>query len=132
MKSRTGYGLLRVICFLVIFLFSSAGGVFLSAQTYQGRILGTITDASGAVLAGAKVTVTNSATGVSRNLVSTSSGEHIAPDLDPGPYRAPVEAAGFKKAESTPVVLAVGRDLSINMRLLPGAGSGTMEGSAPE
>jgi hypothetical protein len=132
MKSRTGYGLLRVICFLVIFLFSSAGGVFLSAQTYQGRILGTITDASGAVLAGAKVTVTNTATGVSRNLVSNSSGEYIAPDLDPGPYRVIVEAAGFKKAESTPVVLEVGRDLSINMRLVPGAVSETMEVSAQD
>jgi hypothetical protein len=128
MRSRTGCGLFLVIFFPVIL----ASTAFLSAQTYQGRILGTITDASGAVLAGAKVTVTNTATGLSRNLVSNNSGDYIAPDLDPGTYRVTVEAAGFKRAESTPVVLEVGRDLSINLRLVPGAVNETMEVTAQD
>jgi hypothetical protein len=123
MRFRAAYGL-----FLVVL----AGAAFLSAQTYQGRILGTITDASGAVLAGAKVMVTNTATGLSRNLVSNNSGDYIAPDLDPGPYRVTVEAAGFKRAESTPVVLEVGRDLSVNLRLVPGAVTETMQVTAQD
>jgi Carboxypeptidase regulatory-like domain/TonB dependent receptor-like, beta-barrel len=105
---------------------------FSSAQTYQGRILGTITDSSGAVVAGAKVTITNTATGLSRNLVSNSAGDYLAPDLEPGTYRVTVEVRGFKRAESTPVVLEVGRDLSINLRLVPGAVNETMEVSAQD
>ena len=55
----------RLTHYVVVFclLFIAAG---LSAQTSQGRILGTITDASGAVVSNAKVTITNTATGVSR------------------------------------------------------------------
>jgi hypothetical protein len=128
MRSRTGCGLLLVVIFLV----NLASVVFLSAQTYQGRILGTITDTSGAVVTGAKVTITNTATGLSRNLVSNSAGDYLAPDLEPGSYRVIVETAGFKRAESTPVVLEVGRDLSVNLKLVPGAVNETMEVSAQD
>jgi Carboxypeptidase regulatory-like domain len=123
MRFRTGCGL---------FLMILAGAGFLCAQTYQGRILGTVTDASGAVVAGAKVAVTSAATGLIRNLVSNSSGDYLAADLDPGTYRVTVEAAGFKKAESTPVVLEVGRDVSVNLRLVPGAVNETMQVTAQD
>jgi hypothetical protein len=59
----------------------------LSAQTYQGRILGSVTDSSGAVVGGAKVTVTNTATGISRTLIANGAGDYNAPNLEPGPYR---------------------------------------------
>ena len=106
--------------------------VFLSAQTYQGRILGTISDSSGAVVAGAKVTIANVATGVSRSLMTNSDGEYLAPDLDPGSYRIMIEASGFKRAESNSVVLEVARDVRVNLRLVPGAVSETVEVTAQE
>ncbi|MFZ0813892.1 MAG: carboxypeptidase-like regulatory domain-containing protein, partial [Candidatus Sulfotelmatobacter sp.] len=105
---------------------------FLSAQTYQGRILGTVTDSSGAVVANAKVTVTNVATNVSRTLMTNNAGEYTAPDLDPGTYAVSAEAAGFKKTRSNSVILEVARDAQVNLRLQPGAVTETVEVSADE
>ena len=59
-------------------------------------IYGTVTDPSGAAIAGAKVTVTNSATGQSRDTISAIDGNYVVPDLRVGAYRLTVTAAGFK------------------------------------
>ena len=64
---------LLVLCAGVILVLSSLS--FLFAQTYQGRILGTVTDSSGAVVGGAQVTITNTATGISRKISTTTAGE---------------------------------------------------------
>ena len=61
----------------------------------MGRILGTVTDTSGAIVRGAEVTITNTATGVVREVTATSAGDYVAPDLEPGPYSVAVEASGF-------------------------------------
>jgi hypothetical protein len=108
----------RISVFLIVAVIA---GSLCIAQTYEGRILGTITDSSGAVLPNAKVTVTNTATGVSRNLATNSAGEYVAPDLDPGPYQIIVEVSGFKKAQSNTVTLEVARDARVNLQLQPGA-----------
>src|SRR5579862_8107172 len=79
----------------------------LEAQTSEGRVLGTVYDSTGAVVAGAQITVTSLATNVSRHLVTTSAGEYVAPNLEPGSYTVSAESAGFKKAISTPVLLEV-------------------------
>ncbi|MGH9495433.1 MAG: TonB-dependent receptor domain-containing protein, partial [Candidatus Sulfotelmatobacter sp.] len=112
-------------CVLVFFvLFVTTG---LRAQTSQGRILGTITDASGAVVSDAKVTITNTATGVSRSLQTNSVGEYAAPSLDPGNYRVVAEGAGFKRSESSDVIVEVSREVRVNLRLQPGARTETVE-----
>jgi hypothetical protein len=94
---------------------------FLSAQTYQGRILGTVTDATGAVVPAAQVSITNTATDITRTLVTNKDGAYIAPDLDPGTYSVTAEAPGFKKTESRSVILEVSRDVQVNLQLRPGA-----------
>lgn len=121
MRSRTTVRLLFAVL---------SGVVLLSAQTYQGRILGTVTDASGAVVAGAKITVTNTAKNISRTLSTNRAGEYVAPDLDPGTYAVSAEAPGFKKTESNSVILEVSRDVQVNLRLQPGEVSQTIEVSA--
>ena len=121
MRFRTGVRLFFVVLSHV---------VLLSAQTYQGRILGTVTDASGAVIAGAKITVTDTAKNTSRSLITNSAGEYTAPDLDPGTYAVSAEAPGFKKTESKSVILEVSRDVQVNLRLVPGAVGETVEVSA--
>jgi hypothetical protein len=78
--------------FLAILLFSSV----LLAQTDEGRILGTITDATGSVVVGARVTITHTATGVNRVLTTNSVGDYSAPALKPGNYVVSAEFAGFK------------------------------------
>ena len=110
------------ILFLIL-----ANVALLSAQTYQGRILGTVTDSSGAVVADAKITVSNVATNVSRTLITNQAGEYAAPDLDPGTYAVSAEAPGFKKTRSNSVILEVARDVQVNLRLQPGAVSETVE-----
>ena len=96
------------------------GGGFIHAQTSQGRILGRLTDPSGAVVANARITITNTATGVTRNLNTTGAGEYAAPNLDPGTYTVTAEASGFKKAETSPFLLEVSRDVRQDLRLEPG------------
>jgi Carboxypeptidase regulatory-like domain len=78
---------MRLFRFAFIMIFAGLPVGSLAAQTYQGRILGLIIDSSGAVVAGAKVMVTNLLTGVSRTLLTNSAGEYVAPDLDPGSYK---------------------------------------------
>ncbi len=98
----------------------------LMAQTSQGRILGTVVDPSGAVVANAKVTITNTSTGVSRAGVTTSAGDYTAPNLDPGMYTISVEAPGFKKTVSTPILLEVSREVRVDLKLQPGMVTETM------
>jgi hypothetical protein len=99
----------------------------LLAQTYEGRILGTVTDASGAVIVGAKIAVTNTATNVTRNLVSNSAGDYVASNLEAGTYKVTAEAGGFKRAENSSVSVQVSRDARIDFRLQPGATTETVE-----
>jgi len=67
--------------FALVFAILISAVSLLYSQTSEGRILGTVFDQSGAVIAGAKVTITNTATSVSRQLVTTSAGEYVAPNL---------------------------------------------------
>ncbi|HVN17765.1 MAG TPA: TonB-dependent receptor [Dongiaceae bacterium] len=102
----------------------------LSSQSSQGRILGTVSDQSGALVAGAIVTVTNTATNLTQQLVTTNAGDYVASNLEPGQYRVSAEAKGFKKTVSSQVVLEVSRDVRIDLRLQPGAVNETVEVSA--
>jgi hypothetical protein len=92
----------------------------LSAQINTGRILGTVTDQTGGVIAGAAVVVTNTETGVARNLVTDGSGEYDAPNLNPGKYSVRVSTAGFEAFERQNIALGVGQDARIDAQLTPG------------
>ena len=66
------------------------------AQTPTGIISGTVTDASGAVIPGATVTITNKATSVTRTVKASPEGAYSAPSLEPGVYQVRVEVQGFR------------------------------------
>ena len=74
---------LRSNLFIALLIFS-CGLLPLLAQTSQGRITGRITDTTGAVIVKAKVTIENRATHVQRVLETNSSGDYVAPGLEPG------------------------------------------------
>ncbi|HVB56124.1 MAG TPA: carboxypeptidase-like regulatory domain-containing protein [Candidatus Acidoferrales bacterium] len=103
------------------------------SQANLGRILGTVTDASGAVVAGATVTVTDVQRGVSRTLTTDQAGEYVAPDLLPRTYSVRVEAKGFQAVEHAGLLLQVGKDIRIDLALQPGEQSQTVTvtGEAP-
>jgi len=90
------------------------------AQTTAGRILGTVTDQSGASVAGAKVVVTDVQRGSSRTLTTDESGGYSAPDLQPGTYKIRVEAMGFKTTERPNVVIEVATDVRADFALQTG------------
>src|SRR5467141_1952368 len=98
----------------------------LFSQGSSGRILGTVTDQSGGVVAGATVTITDTERGVSKTLVTNEPGEYNAPTLNPGTYKVRVEAKGFKTVERQNVVLEVGKEVRVDVSLAPGAVSDTI------
>src|SRR5438309_11990653 len=83
-------------------------GVPAFSQGNTGRILGNITDASGALIHGASVTITNVERGTSRTLVTEEAGAYNAPSLPPGTYRIRAGLQGFKTVECTNVLLDLG------------------------
>ena len=119
-----------VIGVAIIVMFLVAG---LHAQTYQGRILGVVSDQNGAVVPGAQVIITNTATNSSRTLTTSGAGEYVAPNLEPGPYMVIAEARGFSKFVRTGLQLEVARDIRVDAKLQPGSltSTVTVTGEAP-
>ena len=114
--------LLGCVCFLA--------GLPLRSQVNTGRILGTVTDQTGGVIAGAMVTVTNSQTGVARNLVTDQAGEYVAPNLLPGTYTVRATSMGFQAFERQNIALEIGQDARIDAQLSPGQVTQTVEVTA--
>src|SRR5450755_2665087 len=88
----------------------------LGAQQF-GEITGTVTDASGAIIAGAHVTVANSATQQARNATSNDTGVYAVPYLVPGRYAVRTEKPGFKVTIQAGVDVHVGNVARIDFRL---------------
>jgi hypothetical protein len=90
------------------------------AQSTAGRILGSISDQSGAAVTGATVVVTDVDRGTSRTLTTDQAGAYVAADLTPGTYKIHVEAKGFKSLERPNVVIEVATDVRADFALQPG------------
>jgi hypothetical protein len=90
------------------------------SQGSFGRILGTVTDQSGGVVAGATVTVIDTQRGVNRTLITDDAGAYNAPNLTAGIYTVRVEAKGFKKLERQNVAIEVGHEVQVDLLLQPG------------
>jgi len=90
------------------------------SQGSSARILGTVTDQSGGVVAGATVSVVDTERGVTRTLSTDDAGEYNAPNLTPGSYVVRVEANGFRKIERTGIVLEVGKEVRVDLTVQPG------------
>jgi hypothetical protein len=87
----------RIVLFSII-IFSLTS---LAVAQYSASVEGTVTDKSGAVIGGATVTITDLATGVSRNTVASDTGFYRITGLPPGRYRVDAEAGSFKKSSTT-------------------------------
>ncbi len=114
MAKRTYLGLGLAVLFLL------ALTCFTYAQFSTSSIIGTITDPSGAVIPGAKVTITNQETGVIYTTESTSRGTFAVAAIPPGKYSVTVEVSGFKIVTSKDNIVEVGRPTEINVQMTVG------------
>ncbi len=88
-----------------------------SGQTSNASLSGTITDATGAVIPGARVTATNTGTGVVSTVLSNNSGVYAFPSLMPGTYRVSAEHEGFQTQTYTDVQLGNAAQVRLNFQL---------------
>jgi hypothetical protein len=109
------------ICLLVL---ATSAGLF--GQALSG-ITGTVTDSSGAVVVGAKVTITNVNTTVVNHAETTSAGSYNLPDLLPGTYTVQAEAPGFQTSLHNGVLVEVGRSSTVDLVLATGNVTQTVE-----
>ena len=97
------------------------------AQNVYAALHGTVTDATGAVIPGATVTVLNTSTGIKTVTKADKSGYFIFPQLQVGgPYTVTIAAAEFQKFETTGLVLNVNDNREVNAKLIVGAASQTV------
>src|SRR5215472_9622248 len=101
----------------ICILFASA----LVAQTNRGSIGGTVTDATGAVVPGATVTITSLGTNETRKANTSENGTFTVLDLEPVTYRVEVEATGFKHASVDNVKVDTASNATVNVRLETGS-----------
>jgi hypothetical protein len=118
--------------FLAVALCSLAGLSSLLQGQATGSFSGTVSDNSGAVVAGAKVTVTATATNASRDAATDDTGHFLVPLLGVGDYSVKVEAGGFKPAEAKGVRLQIDEHRELDFKLVPASVSTSVEVSATE
>src|SRR3989441_3579930 len=122
------YAKQRIVLVLSLTLLSSLGSLW--AQSDRATITGNVTDPSGAVIVGATVAATNTATGVSTKTATTSSGDYTIPLLRAGKFEVTVEQAGFKKFIQTGIFLQVGQTFRVDAVLQVGQTTQTVEVTA--
>src|SRR5690242_1744938 len=127
MKRLQQFCTIAFLCFCLPLALANAQ----SASSAQ--ISGTVVDPQGAVVPGAKVTATNQATGTGRSVTTTSTGNYVIPNLQPGTYNVGVEAKGFAPGTIKDVVLNLGdqRDLGFKLGLAGSTESVEVTTTAP-
>ncbi len=115
----------------IVVALSVSATLFAQTTISTGSIQGTITDQSGAVVSGAKITITSKATAQAITLATTSTGTYTSSSLLPGSYVVRVEAKGFRTAE-LPVLVQVGTTSPGNIQMTLGQESQVVEVTASE
>lgn len=131
MAWRTGFAVSRFV--LPMLLVALLGTFTTWSQVTTGSVTGTVSDPAGAVVADAKVHVTNQSTGVATDLITNQAGLYKAAFLLPGKYTVRVEAPGFRAFEAKDVEILLSRETVVNPTLEVGAVTDTVqvEGTAP-
>src|SRR3712207_2511445 len=90
------------------------------AQTTTSTLTGAVSDPSGAVVAGAKVTVTSQDTGVALSTETNTEGLYRVTSLSPGTYTVDVQSAGFQRLQRKGVVVQVSQTVQLDLKLTVG------------
>src|SRR3974377_2080314 len=115
----------RFVVLLLVSLVLAA--TFVSAHTFRGTILGTVSDTSGAVVSGATVRVKNTGTGLERSAQTSAEGNYSIPELPIGNYTVTISQPGFQTASVTNVVVDVATERRVDVALKPGQITDTVE-----
>jgi len=107
----------KAFCAVALLAIVVFGALPMYAQFDTGTITGSVTDASGAVMPRAAITVSNVGTGIQKSLTSDQNGNFVASSLPYGTYVVAVQASGFAESKSQPVVLNVGSKINVNLTL---------------
>lgn len=102
----------------------------LSAQTTSGAIVGDVTDSSGAAVADAKIVVTNTGTGLTREIASDASGAYRVQPLNPGTYDVSITKSGFQTQVAKGIALEVAQVAKLDFKLTVGAVTETVNVTA--
>lgn len=124
MAKHTCFAASLLIC--AVSMFCLAPRIAL-AQLTTGRINGTISDASGAAVPGATVTITQVETAAVTTVTSDASGEYSAPSLRIGTYTVSAEKQGFQRFVQSNIVLNIGQVVRVDFALQVGVVSQTVE-----
>src|SRR6266404_486761 len=108
---RKAFGIAATIVLLM------ASASTLSAQTFRGTILGTVTDPNGAVVPAATVTAKNTGTAIERTTTSDEFGNYSLAELQTGTYEVKVEKAGFQSSTVTNVLVEVSAQRRVDVQL---------------
>jgi hypothetical protein len=123
---RVVFKIARYNCLFTLCLFALAP--FAAQPLWSqavGTIVGTVTDPSGAVVVGAKVTATNAGTQLAKSVITGGSGDFAITNLGVGSYSLTAEAQGFSTSHLDGVTLDVSQTRSIDFKLVPGGQSDT-------
>src|SRR5215470_211464 len=123
MPNRRKFELLPIVVAFVLALSLPTA----RAQNAYGTIAGTVTDASGAAVPDATVTLTNLATAEKHSQPSSGSGDYTFVNILPGRYRLEGEKSGFKKFIREPIVVEIESGLRVDMALQVGSQAETVE-----
>src|SRR5437660_49784 len=112
----------RKLCVsLLVLLIICCMAAELHAQVAGGTISGTVTDSSGRVINNVQVTITNVATGVTREVTTNDEGFYSAPNLLPGTYEAKFSAQGFRTQARSNLEVTVGASVALDQVLPVGS-----------
>ena len=100
---------------------------YAGAQSTGGRIRGTVTDESGGAIVGAKVTLINEDTNVSREMQTSGTGAYLFLEVPVGSYEVDVNQQGFKKYARKGIVLALNQIVTVDVTLQVGSNVDTVE-----
>jgi hypothetical protein len=129
-EQQSGCGKPNLAAALVLLAFLFGAGISSLAQSFTAAITGTVTDASGGVISGAKVEIRNTGTNELRVMTSDANGLFTAEQLPPGQYQLTVTAAGFKAFVKNGIVLVGSQRAEHDAQLQIGSTGDSIEVSA--
>jgi hypothetical protein len=117
-------GIYKSLCIAVMVCFVGCASVWAQATA---QISGRVTDQTEAVLPGVEITATQTATGITRSIITNETGSFVLPNLALGPYRLEASLPGFRTYARTGIVLQVNSSPTINVILEVGQVAETVE-----